>query len=61
MTTTQLTPAQHAILAKAINTSGGKIEWFPDNIKGGARKKVDRKSTRLNSSHEFVSRMPSSA
>ena len=40
MTTTQLTPAQHAILAKAINTSGGKIEWFPDNIKGGARKKV---------------------
>ena len=40
MTTTQLTPAQHAILAKAVNTSGGKIEWFPDNIKGGARKKV---------------------
>jgi hypothetical protein len=40
MTTTQLTLAQHAILAKAINTSGGKIEWFPDNIKGGARKKV---------------------
>ena len=28
MTTTQLTPAQHAILAKAINTSAGKIEWF---------------------------------
>ena len=40
MTTIQMTPAQHAILAKAINTSGGKIEWFPDNIKGGARKKV---------------------
>ena len=40
MITTQLTPAQHAILAKAINTSAGKIEWFPDNIKGGARKKV---------------------
>ena len=40
MTTTQLTPAQHAILAKAINTSGGKIDWFPDNIKGGARKKM---------------------
>lgn len=40
MTTIQLTPAQHAILAKAINTSGGKIDWFPDNIKGGARKKV---------------------
>ena len=40
MTATQLTPAQHAILAKAINTSSGKIDWFPDNIKGGARKKV---------------------
>ena len=40
MSTTQLTPAQHAILAMAINTSGGKIEWFPDNVKGGARKKV---------------------
>lgn len=40
MTTTTLTPTQHAILAKAINTSGGKIDWFPNNIKGGARKKV---------------------
>ncbi|MEZ2137732.1 DUF3489 domain-containing protein [Stenotrophomonas maltophilia] len=40
MTTANLTPAQHAILAKAINTSAGKIDWFPDNIKGGARKKV---------------------
>ncbi|MFV8621907.1 hypothetical protein ACNRBL_21050, partial [Ralstonia pseudosolanacearum] len=40
MTTQQLTPAQHAILAYAIQHTGGKIEWFPDNIKGGARKKV---------------------
>ncbi len=40
MTTTQLTPAQHAILAYAINHTAGKIDWFPDNIKGGARKKV---------------------
>ncbi|MBB6589894.1 DUF3489 domain-containing protein [Ralstonia solanacearum] len=40
MTTQQLTPAQHAILAYAISHTGGKIEWFPDNIKGGARKKV---------------------
>lgn len=40
MTTTQLTPAQHAILAYAIEHTGGKIEWFPDNIKGGARTKV---------------------
>ena len=37
---TQLTPAQHAILAKAIHNSEGKIDWFPDHIKGGARKKV---------------------
>lgn len=40
MTTTQLTPVQHAILAYAINHTAGKIDWFPDNIKGGARKKV---------------------
>ena len=40
MTTKQLTPAHHAILAYAIQHTSGKIEWFPDNIKGGARKKV---------------------
>lgn len=40
MSTTQLTPAQHAILAYALEHTEGKIEWFPDNIKGGARKKV---------------------
>ncbi len=40
MTTTQLTPAQHAILAYALEHTDGKINWFPDNIKGGARKKV---------------------
>ena len=40
MTTIQLTPAQHAILAYAINHTDGKIDWFPDNIKGGARQKV---------------------
>jgi hypothetical protein len=40
MTRIQLTPAQHAILAYAIEHTGGKIEWFPDNIKGGARTKV---------------------
>ena len=40
MTTTQLTPAQHAILAYALEHTNGKIDWFPDNIKGGARKKV---------------------
>ena len=35
-----LTPAQHAILAYAINHTDGKIDWFPEHIKGGARKKV---------------------
>jgi len=40
MTTTQLTPAQLAILAHAVEHTSGKIDWFPDNIKGGARKKV---------------------
>lgn len=40
MSTIPLTPAQHAILDKAIHHSGGRIDWFPDNIKGGARKKV---------------------
>ena len=38
--TTQLTPAQHAILTYAHHHSDGRITWFPDNIKGGARKKV---------------------
>ena len=38
--TTQLSPAQHAILAHAINHTNGQIDWFPGNIKGGARKKV---------------------
>jgi len=40
MTPIQLTPAQHAILAHAIHHTGGKIEWFPEHIKGGARQKV---------------------
>jgi hypothetical protein len=40
MTTTQLTPAQHAILAYANQHTEGKIAWFPENIKGGARQKV---------------------
>lgn len=40
MTSIQLTPAQHAILAYAIEHTSGKIEWFPDQVKGGARTKV---------------------
>lgn len=38
--TTQLTPAQRVILAHAHQHTEGKIIWFPENIKGGARKKV---------------------
>ena len=38
--TIRLTPAQHAILAYALEHTDGKIVWFPDNVKGGARKKV---------------------
>lgn len=38
--TTQLTVTQHAVLAYAIHHTVGKIVWFPDNIKGGARQKV---------------------
>ena len=37
--TISLTPVQHAILAYAINNTGGRIEWFPPNIKGGAQQK----------------------
>lgn len=40
MTTIQLTLTQQAILAYAIEHTGGKIDWFPDNIKGGVRTKV---------------------
>ena len=40
MISIQLTPAQHAILAYAIEHTSGKIEWFPDHVKGGARTKV---------------------
>ena len=38
--TTQLSASQHATLAHAIHHTEGKLDWFPDNVKGGARKKV---------------------
>ena len=38
--TIQLTTAQQAILAHAHQHTEGKIAWFPENIKGGARQKV---------------------
>lgn len=37
---TTLNPNQHAILARAVQDSVGKIVWFPEHIKGGARAKV---------------------
>jgi len=37
---TQLTATQQTILAHAHQHTEGKIEWFPENIKGGARQKV---------------------
>ncbi|MGL5631700.1 MAG: DUF3489 domain-containing protein [Azovibrio sp.] len=40
MTTTQLTTTQHTLLAHAIEHTKGKIVWFPDTLKGGARRKV---------------------
>jgi hypothetical protein len=38
--TTLLSPSQQLILSHAANNTEGKLVWFPDSIKGGARKKV---------------------
>ena len=35
-----LNPTQTAVLTHAIDHTKGKIEWFPENIKGGACQKV---------------------
>jgi hypothetical protein len=40
MSTITLNPTQHAVLAYAIHHTDGRIDWFPQNIKGGARQKV---------------------
>lgn len=40
MTTIQLTETQHAVLAHAIAHAKGCIDWFPEGVKGGARKRV---------------------
>lgn len=40
MSTVPLTTTQHAMLAHAIHHAEGRIDWFPENIKGGARQKV---------------------
>ena len=36
----KLTDTQALILNTAIQSSGGQLSWFPDNLKGGARDKV---------------------
>ena len=36
----KLTPTQHAILTHALAQTQGKILWFPDALKGGAKDKV---------------------
>lgn len=38
--TTLLSPSQQLILSHAAQHTNGKITWFPDNVKGGARQKV---------------------
>lgn len=36
----QLSPSQQQILNHAATHTEGKLVWFPDKLKGGARKKV---------------------
>jgi hypothetical protein len=36
----QLSPSQQLILSHAAQHTQGKLIWFPDNIRGGARKNV---------------------
>ena len=40
MGTTQLTRTQAQVLQHALDHNSGRIDWFPDSVKGGARKKV---------------------
>ena len=40
MTDIKLTDTQRQILEHAVQHTSGKLDWFPDNIKGGARNKV---------------------
>lgn len=35
-----LTDTQKTVLTHAIEHTAGRIEWFPETLKGGARKKV---------------------
>ena len=49
------------LLIKMANEIGDFFNGAEVHDTQAAARDVDRKSTRLNSSHEFVSRMPSSA
>lgn len=40
MSTSQLTTTQHAVLTHAVEHGGGRIDWFPKTVKGGACTKV---------------------
>lgn len=40
MTTIQLTTTQTQVLQHALDHNDGQVVWFPENVKGGARKKV---------------------
>ena len=40
MGNTQLTTTQTQVLQHALNHNSGRINWFPDSVKGGAKKKV---------------------
>ncbi len=40
MTRTTLTETQRQVLEQAAEQPDGRITWFPDHVKGGARKKV---------------------
>jgi len=40
MTTIQLTATQTQVLQHALDHNDGRIDWFPESVKGGARKKV---------------------
>lgn len=40
MTTIQLTDTQRAVLAYATAHADGRVDWFPESVKGAARQRV---------------------
>ena len=52
---------EFSAVTTAITNMGSVVSTVLDTIAGNPLLMVDRKSTRLNSSHEWISRMPSSA